>query len=538
LILDEARLLRNTRTVQQRNDIEVGDEAAALSASELFDAPANMKRRFSHFGVEMETGTGKTYVYLRTIRERAALEHRSRRALPRRTRLSVREVGQIMTPKSRSPARLLMACLILAGCNQDPDLQVASARELVALAARAQLGEPTDSLANRAAQELLSRPRAAVVAELQVALGSEVADIRSWAARTLGEFLAASREPFLDPGARGEVETALHGLLADRDEGVRASALYGLGRGCVVRRPDTVPQQVTDSIRALLSSEVVGTRFLAALAASWFGPVVEPVADQLVTQVKTEADDGVRFMMATALGQVGAKDASAVDCLSALLDDPDEKVRGSAAASLGELGGPTPAVLQRLRRCFADAREAIDVRVAAADSLVILVTKADDAEPLLLALLDSHMLMADHRQLRWLQALGKVATLVPKTATASAARDRLEKTARAQDGGKALVATSGLARIACAERDRTLGQGAAAELRKALPAILVVAQEETGWSSATDEYQPALEALVELAQWPEMAIDASELHAVFVELQKHRFRWTRDWAREQSARLR
>ncbi|MFN9968913.1 MAG: DEAD/DEAH box helicase family protein, partial [Phycisphaerae bacterium] len=69
LILDEGRLRQNTRAVQMRNDIEVADEQAALSAWELRDEPANTMRRCPHFAVEMETGTGKTYVYLRTIRE-------------------------------------------------------------------------------------------------------------------------------------------------------------------------------------------------------------------------------------------------------------------------------------------------------------------------------------------------------------------------------------------------------------------------------------------------------------------------------------
>ena len=71
LILDEARLARNARAVQLRNDIEVADEHAPLSGWEMFDVPANMARRCPHFSVEMETGTGKTYVYLRTIRELA-----------------------------------------------------------------------------------------------------------------------------------------------------------------------------------------------------------------------------------------------------------------------------------------------------------------------------------------------------------------------------------------------------------------------------------------------------------------------------------
>ncbi len=69
LLLAEDKLLRNLRAIQTRNDIEVADPAAAPEAWELFDGPANQSRRCPHFSVEMETGTGKTYVYLRTIFE-------------------------------------------------------------------------------------------------------------------------------------------------------------------------------------------------------------------------------------------------------------------------------------------------------------------------------------------------------------------------------------------------------------------------------------------------------------------------------------
>jgi type III restriction enzyme len=69
ILLSEEKLTVNTRAVQQRNDIEIADPAAALEAWDLFDAPANTARRCPHFSVEMETGTGKTYVYLRTIFE-------------------------------------------------------------------------------------------------------------------------------------------------------------------------------------------------------------------------------------------------------------------------------------------------------------------------------------------------------------------------------------------------------------------------------------------------------------------------------------
>src|SRR5262245_24951125 len=69
LLLAEEKLTANTRLVQARNDIELANGSAALEAWELFDGPANLARRCPHFSVEMETGTGKTYVYLRTIFE-------------------------------------------------------------------------------------------------------------------------------------------------------------------------------------------------------------------------------------------------------------------------------------------------------------------------------------------------------------------------------------------------------------------------------------------------------------------------------------
>ncbi len=52
LLLDDAALLANLQAIQERNEIA---KSAALDGR--------------HFSVEMETGTGKTYVYLRTIFE-------------------------------------------------------------------------------------------------------------------------------------------------------------------------------------------------------------------------------------------------------------------------------------------------------------------------------------------------------------------------------------------------------------------------------------------------------------------------------------
>ena len=54
LVLDEAAILQNLKAVQDRNGLKVTDVLDGMN-----------------FTVEMETGTGKTYVYLRTIFELA-----------------------------------------------------------------------------------------------------------------------------------------------------------------------------------------------------------------------------------------------------------------------------------------------------------------------------------------------------------------------------------------------------------------------------------------------------------------------------------
>lgn len=69
LQLSSDGLRANLREVQSRNDIDVPEPIAPLEGWELFDVPANARRLCPHFSVEMETGTGKTYVYLRTIFE-------------------------------------------------------------------------------------------------------------------------------------------------------------------------------------------------------------------------------------------------------------------------------------------------------------------------------------------------------------------------------------------------------------------------------------------------------------------------------------
>lgn len=71
LLLGVDTLRQNLRDIQRRNEIEIADESAPVEGWVLFDQPADQTRPCPHFSVEMETGTGKTYVYLRSIFELA-----------------------------------------------------------------------------------------------------------------------------------------------------------------------------------------------------------------------------------------------------------------------------------------------------------------------------------------------------------------------------------------------------------------------------------------------------------------------------------
>lgn len=62
LFIDQGAILSNLQRVQERNDLDVDEHLEPQSYGANVPAPLN-------FSVEMETGTGKTYVYLRTVFE-------------------------------------------------------------------------------------------------------------------------------------------------------------------------------------------------------------------------------------------------------------------------------------------------------------------------------------------------------------------------------------------------------------------------------------------------------------------------------------
>jgi type III restriction enzyme len=64
-------LHHRTREIQASNDIEVASESDPLEVWTIKDTVTGQDRVCPHYSVEMETGTGKTYVYLRTVFELA-----------------------------------------------------------------------------------------------------------------------------------------------------------------------------------------------------------------------------------------------------------------------------------------------------------------------------------------------------------------------------------------------------------------------------------------------------------------------------------
>ena len=67
--LPEEVLEKNLLPVQEKNNIEDGSRKLAVDEGIGLDGIEDATQRCPHFTIEMETGTGKTYVYLRTIQE-------------------------------------------------------------------------------------------------------------------------------------------------------------------------------------------------------------------------------------------------------------------------------------------------------------------------------------------------------------------------------------------------------------------------------------------------------------------------------------
>ena len=68
LDLNEEQLLQNLRSVQERNGVALDAQLETIDET-IRTVAGDQQVRFANFSVEMETGTGKTYVYIRTALE-------------------------------------------------------------------------------------------------------------------------------------------------------------------------------------------------------------------------------------------------------------------------------------------------------------------------------------------------------------------------------------------------------------------------------------------------------------------------------------
>lgn len=72
LLLSHEQLFKNLRKVQESNNIVLSDELLSTSFELKYEDEKGIystTKQVPHFSIEMETGTGKTYVYLRTLFE-------------------------------------------------------------------------------------------------------------------------------------------------------------------------------------------------------------------------------------------------------------------------------------------------------------------------------------------------------------------------------------------------------------------------------------------------------------------------------------
>jgi HEAT repeat protein len=113
-------------------------------------------------------------------------------------------------------------------------------------------------------------------------------------------------------------------------------------------------------IELLQSDPDTGVRWGAARTLGKIGPDAKPATDALIKALKDE-NGTLREHAAEALGEIGAE--VAVPDLTALLDDPDPRVRRDSVRSLGQLGAAAKPAIPKIQKLLQDAE--LPVRQAA-----------------------------------------------------------------------------------------------------------------------------------------------------------------------------
>jgi HEAT repeat protein len=89
----------------------------------------------------------------------------------------------------------------------------------------------------------------------------------------------------------------------------------------------------------------------------------------LVTVLRDDPDDQLRFVAAAFLPNAAPAPAEVLPVLLETLEDPDLRVRGAAIGALGDIGTGSPEVSEALAALVSDAAESPRARCRASDSL-------------------------------------------------------------------------------------------------------------------------------------------------------------------------
>jgi HEAT repeat protein len=283
--------------------------------------------------------------------------------------------------------------------NKDPDLRALGARSLARLGNRATIAIPeliailgdrefgdrsflfTQTVGQLAAQALISIGPKAIPSLSDTMLKSPDATTRTIAASTLVELL---QQKSVDDRA---LTKTFDQATADNTQEVRRLAVQGLG----LLGPKAAPT-IPHLISILKDDRWEWVRFEAATSLSKMDPKGETVIPHLLDSLKDPSPD-VSGAAARAIGSFGPAAKSSVRALTAALDDrrdrylqlaPDmvgsRAVRGDVAEALGLIGAEAAASIPALRTRIAKDRNP-DVRVSAALAISRIDPKDHEALP-------------------------------------------------------------------------------------------------------------------------------------------------------------
>ncbi len=254
--------------------------------------------------------------------------------------------------------------LLLSGCySADPGPSSTTAARPTLAGGSAPVGTPTSAP---------RPPGPEAIPGFIAALKSNNGIARSGAVTGLGRVGAPAVEP-------------LRAFLKDTDATAEAKACAA---GAVERIGRTAKDIVPDLIPLLNAKEDRLRSSVASALAETAGPEAKEVLPQLLAALEKDEESAVRAPVAKAIGALGVSDPAAVALLLKSLTDTNYDVRGSAAGSLGLLGGPMKAaVVPALTEALQDGAES--VRISAALALRQLEPNSAPALQALMAVLKS-----------------------------------------------------------------------------------------------------------------------------------------------------